>query len=398
MTSQTRSSDEASRLYKQLTDQISDENEAEIRRTYKQLLRNGESLGAIVGAAISSIREMQDGRERGGSVGCGSVSNEVSEARRVPVELRQDPSEVALQQAPVVDAYIDRPRRIAELQGADGDDGPFAAARQPAQIEPTQVSSVVETHRPGAAADRVDDTKIEHEPHLEITGGPRLNSPAGGQYLSLASRPHLMKPPTSAATRVIIVLATVLVAAAGISLLLRMHRPADEDLAAALHPAAVSPPTTLAIAAEAAGLSGALSSTVAVAWAGLNEEKRPTVIMPSASQTEQTTVILATPVVVPTEAPVSPAEVAPLMERGDALLATGDFTSARLFYEAAANAGDANAALRLGAMFDPIFIDRANLRGVRADIEKAVFWYRRARDLGSNDADNLLKDLTQAKP
>ena len=391
---QIRSSDEASRLYKQLTAQISDENEAEIRRTYKQLLRNGESLGAIVGAAISSIRETQDGRGREGSVGDGSASNEVSEPRRVPVEFRQDASEVALQQAPVVDAYIDRPRRIAELQSADGEDGPIDAARQPAQTEPTQVTSVVETHRPGAVADRVGD-KIEHEPSSEITDGPRPTSLAGvRQYLSLGSCLRLTTSPTSVATRAIIVLATVLVAAASISLLLRTHRSADEHLAAPLHPAAVSP----AIAAGASRFSGVASATLSGESAALGLDKRPTVTLSTAAPTATAAAIVATFAAIPTEMHTSPVEVATLLERGDALLATGDFTSARLFYEAAAEAGDANAALRLGATFDPIFIDRANLRGVRTDMERAAFWYRRARDLGSSAAENLLKDLTPAKP
>ena len=397
---QIRSSDEASRLYKQLTDQISEENAAEIRRTYKQLLRNGESLGAIVGAAISSIRQAQDGRGRGGSVGCGSASNEVSEAGRVPVEFPQDPSEAALRQAPVVDAYIDRPRRIAELQGAGGDDRPFDAlsARRRVQTEPTQVASEVEAHGPAAAANRVGDTKIQQEPHSEITDGPRLNSPSEvRRYPKLRSYPRLTTSPPSAASRAILVLATLLVAAACVSLLLRMHRPADEDLAAPPHPAAVSPPTP-AIAADASGLSGVASATLSGEAAALGLDKRPTVTPSTAPPTATAAGIVATSVVGSTEMRTSPVEVAPLLERGDALLATGDYTSARLFYEAAADAGDANAALRLGATFDPIFIDRANLRGVHADMERAAFWYRRARDLGSSDAENLLKYLAPAKP
>jgi hypothetical protein len=89
----------------------------------------------------------------------------------------------------------------------------------------------------------------------------------------------------------------------------------------------------------------------------------------------------------------SASDVAALLARGDDQLRLGDFTSARQFYEVAADAGDANAALRLGETFDPVFIDRANLRGARADLERAVFWYLRARDLGSSAAEKLLKDL-----
>jgi hypothetical protein len=90
---------------------------------------------------------------------------------------------------------------------------------------------------------------------------------------------------------------------------------------------------------------------------------------------------------------LSASDVAALLARGDDQLRLGDFTSARLFYEIAADAGEANAALRLGETFDPIFIDRTNLRGVRANMERAVFWYIRARDLGSSAAEKLLKNL-----
>jgi hypothetical protein len=86
-------------------------------------------------------------------------------------------------------------------------------------------------------------------------------------------------------------------------------------------------------------------------------------------------------------------EIAELLARGDALLRTGDVTSARLFYERAANAGDGGAALRMGATFDPVFLDRDALRGVRGDPAQARYWYHRARDLGEAEAERRLKSL-----
>jgi hypothetical protein len=92
--------------------------------------------------------------------------------------------------------------------------------------------------------------------------------------------------------------------------------------------------------------------------------------------------------------PIPPAtEVAALLARGDDQFRLGDVASARLFYEYAAHAGAPNAALRLGETYDPIFLDRTQIHGVRGDIRKALFWYRRARDLGSDEAGKLLKDL-----
>ena len=86
----------------------------------------------------------------------------------------------------------------------------------------------------------------------------------------------------------------------------------------------------------------------------------------------------------------SGAEIAALLARGDWLFATGDVASARPLYERAAGAGEARAAVKLGETFDPAFLSRLNRRGERADPAMAVFWYRRARDLGASDAGSRL--------
>ena len=90
---------------------------------------------------------------------------------------------------------------------------------------------------------------------------------------------------------------------------------------------------------------------------------------------------------------LSAEEAAALLARGDRLLSMGDVTSARLFYERAADGGAGLAAVRLGETYDPIFLDRVHLRGVRADLGAALSWYRRARDLGATDAEVLLRAL-----
>jgi TPR repeat protein len=95
--------------------------------------------------------------------------------------------------------------------------------------------------------------------------------------------------------------------------------------------------------------------------------------------------------VVLTEPRLSAAESAALVARGDAFLGVRDIASARLFYERAVEAGDGRAALRMGATFDPAFLDRANIRGVSGNQQEALSWYRRARDLGESGAERLLK-------
>jgi hypothetical protein len=74
-------------------------------------------------------------------------------------------------------------------------------------------------------------------------------------------------------------------------------------------------------------------------------------------------------------------DVAGLLARGDGYLGRGDVTSARLFYERAADAGSGQGAMRLGATFDPSFLGRAGLVGTRSDQARADMWYHRARGL-----------------
>ena len=82
-----------------------------------------------------------------------------------------------------------------------------------------------------------------------------------------------------------------------------------------------------------------------------------------------------------------------LVARGDTLFGTGDITSARLFYERAADAGSGQAALRLGESYDPSFLEQAHLRAVRGDPAVAIKWYKRARELGASEADLLLMSI-----
>jgi TPR repeat protein len=94
-----------------------------------------------------------------------------------------------------------------------------------------------------------------------------------------------------------------------------------------------------------------------------------------------------------TEPGLSAAEIAAFVARGDAFVGARDIASARLFYQRAVEAGDEGAALRMGATFDPAFLDRANLRGASGNQQEALSWYRRARDLGEAKAERQLKKL-----
>jgi len=75
------------------------------------------------------------------------------------------------------------------------------------------------------------------------------------------------------------------------------------------------------------------------------------------------------------------------------MLGSGDVTSARLFYERAANVPDAQAALRLGESYDPAFLAGARLNRTAGSVPLAAQWYQRAAELGAPEADTLLRAL-----
>jgi hypothetical protein len=92
-----------------------------------------------------------------------------------------------------------------------------------------------------------------------------------------------------------------------------------------------------------------------------------------------------------TQPRLSTTAVAALIARGDDCIGTGDIASARSFFERAVEAGDGRAALRMGATFDPAFLNQAGIHGVVANQQEAISWYRRARDLGQAEAELRLK-------
>jgi hypothetical protein len=101
------------------------------------------------------------------------------------------------------------------------------------------------------------------------------------------------------------------------------------------------------------------------------------------------------PAAAPAAAPLSPGEIAGLLRNGDASLRTGDVESARLFFRRAAEAGDAQAALRMGATFDPAHLSRGRMRNRYGDPTEARLWYLRAFDLGDSDAVRRLERLAK---
>ncbi len=82
-------------------------------------------------------------------------------------------------------------------------------------------------------------------------------------------------------------------------------------------------------------------------------------------------------------APLDPRLVAALLDRGQAMMARGDISGARLLFTRAAQAGSAEAALAMARSFDGAVLAGLGARGIRPDPAQAEHWYRRAAELGA---------------
>jgi DnaJ domain len=97
------------------------------------------------------------------------------------------------------------------------------------------------------------------------------------------------------------------------------------------------------------------------------------------------------------ESRVDREQVELLIGRSQKLLTEGDVQAARTLLHRAAEARDARAALCLGATFDPIMLAILQARGIAPDVEQARYWYKKASEFGSEEADQRLRLLAPAK-
>jgi hypothetical protein len=108
-----------------------------------------------------------------------------------------------------------------------------------------------------------------------------------------------------------------------------------------------------------------------------------------------TTVLLSNDAAVapPVSLSLASDEIAMLLKRGKDAFSTGDLAAARLLLRRAAEAGSAEAALALGATFDPLVIRRLGAIGAAPDAAQARQWYQKAVVLGSTTASQPLAQL-----
>jgi hypothetical protein len=87
--------------------------------------------------------------------------------------------------------------------------------------------------------------------------------------------------------------------------------------------------------------------------------------------------------------------VSDLIAHGQKMIEVGYFAGARAYFKRAAEAGSGDAALLLGATYDPEFIDKIGAHGIKPDPKEAAGWYDRAKQLGVEGAEAKLKALKE---
>jgi TPR repeat protein len=86
-------------------------------------------------------------------------------------------------------------------------------------------------------------------------------------------------------------------------------------------------------------------------------------------------------------------DIARLLKRGEALLASGEIAAARAVFRRLADNGESQAAFALAETYEQSTIERLGARGLVADKVMAQMWYERAKDLGSTEAQRRLAVL-----
>jgi TPR repeat protein len=85
-----------------------------------------------------------------------------------------------------------------------------------------------------------------------------------------------------------------------------------------------------------------------------------------------------------------------LPARAKTFIVAGDIAGSRVLLQRATEANNAEAALMLGATYDPFVLRELKVVGVAADLATARNWYEKAKELGSPDAPRRLEILASA--
>jgi Bacterial SH3 domain len=87
-----------------------------------------------------------------------------------------------------------------------------------------------------------------------------------------------------------------------------------------------------------------------------------------------------------------------LIKHGQKMVEVGYLAGARAYFKRAVEAGSGEAAVLLGATYDPAFIEKIGAQGIKPNLSEARAWYERAKQLGVEDADAKLAELADEWP
>lgn len=150
-----------------------------------------------------------------------------------------------------------------------------------------------------------------------------------------------------------------------------LEEPSPVSHAAQAEDAGPAPAPTLQQASDASAPPLAASPAAAT-----SPEQTPTAPTPDATPAQDLAAVPA-PKGAAAEA-ISPALAAALLARGNAMLAMGDISAARLLFERAAAGGSVPAMEAAGRAYDPDVLARIGAVGIRADAGLAATYYRAA--------------------
>lgn len=171
---------------------------------------------------------------------------------------------------------------------------------------------------------------------------------------------------------------------------------ADASPSATLPVSAVVSPPSASLPPPKAQPSSAVPPEVLSAFASLDTAAAVPAPAPFGSKIESPQALAPAPVSrLPDVRGLERDELAGLVKRGQALLAEGDISSARLLLRRAAEAGDAAAALTLAGTYDRAELAKLKVIGVAHDHAQAKAWYAKAIEHGSAEAVRRMQQLAQ---
>jgi hypothetical protein len=183
-------------------------------------------------------------------------------------------------------------------------------------------------------------------------------------------------------------------------------QPAPEPQMAALGPVVAAPPPVSADPRQPAPDRTEHDDRESSAQDEISSQHLKTALARTLPERETAAMMQPSVVAAPPAAPPPPVrnditrtldaeEINLLMKQGEQFASTGDLVTARLVFQRAAEAGDAAAAIALGATYDPTVLAKLGVVGIAADVEKARSWYQKAETFGSKEAARRLAILAR---